>query len=393
VTEGGGVLGKDLGESGAIRNCVITGNTAYLGAGIQLVGSSPVILNNWIEGNVAWEGGGIASWLPQSRSLIANNVITDNEANFGGGIAQHFGASSLIVNNTIYANTALEDGGGVYIREAARPVVANNLIVLNRAGQAGGGWFSCFGSLGSSIRNNYWANTPDDFIACAQAIRINDMSVDPLLADPPAGDFRLSAGSPSIDVGDRLYSSQLEADLDGRKRVRDGDGDAQAILDQGAYEYFGPVDYAPRVVSTVKGRLLEGGEQELADSDDRYVVHASAVDPLLPGRAVLVWLETSFQLAEPRLERLDVRVESRVTAAQITQELSLRKTDGAWVVVDSRPAQTRDTATLLADLPEPDQYVDRDGAVHLRVVLYTGRPTVLFQSYVDQASIGATYAD
>ena len=58
--------------------------------------------------------------------------------------------------------------------------------------------------------------------------------------DPLGGDFRLAAGSPCIDTGDPAFVPAPCADLDGRLRVWDGDGNGSRFVDMGAYEFGSP---------------------------------------------------------------------------------------------------------------------------------------------------------
>jgi hypothetical protein len=71
---------------------------------------------------------------------------------------------------------------------------------------------------------------------------------DPLFADAegPDGDpatwadndYRLTAGSPCIDMGGPAFApSPGEVDLDGHLRIWDGNGDGLARVDMGAYEF------------------------------------------------------------------------------------------------------------------------------------------------------------
>ena len=56
-------------------------------------------------------------------------------------------------------------------------------------------------------------------------------------APTTAGDLRLWTGSPAIDTGDNQYVTPIATDLDGKPRIIDGDGDGDATVDMGAYEY------------------------------------------------------------------------------------------------------------------------------------------------------------
>ncbi|MEZ6243272.1 MAG: GC-type dockerin domain-anchored protein [Phycisphaerales bacterium] len=66
---------------------------------------------------------------------------------------------------------------------------------------------------------------------------------DPMFADAPAGDYRITAGSPAIDAGDsfNVTSLGMTVDLDGNARIVD-DPDAPNLalyepIDMGAYEF------------------------------------------------------------------------------------------------------------------------------------------------------------
>ena len=66
------------------------------------------------------------------------------------------------------------------------------------------------------------------------------LDVNPLFADPAAGDYRLTPGSPVVDKGDPEASGAI-LDLAGKSRVVDGDGNGTAVRDMGAYELPAPV--------------------------------------------------------------------------------------------------------------------------------------------------------
>jgi hypothetical protein len=63
------------------------------------------------------------------------------------------------------------------------------------------------------------------------------INADPMLVNPGAGDFHLSASSPAIDSGDN--SNAASTDADGNSRPQDGSGLGYAMVDLGAYEYTG----------------------------------------------------------------------------------------------------------------------------------------------------------
>jgi hypothetical protein len=59
--------------------------------------------------------------------------------------------------------------------------------------------------------------------------------ISPAAAPTATGNLHLQADSPAIDVGDNTFAA-VAFDLDGKERIKDGDGDGEAIVDMGAYE-------------------------------------------------------------------------------------------------------------------------------------------------------------
>ncbi|MDL1983643.1 MAG: hypothetical protein LWX54_05550 [Deltaproteobacteria bacterium] len=77
-------------------------------------------------------------------------------------------------------------------------------------------------------------NTAGDYFGCSPGT--GDISGNPLFKDSVACDFHITSGSPCIDTGSNTGAPS--DDIDGVSRPQDGDGDATAICDMGAYEYF-----------------------------------------------------------------------------------------------------------------------------------------------------------
>ena len=77
-----------------------------------------------------------------------------------------------------------------------------------------------------------------------------NISADPLFTDPTHGDYHLQLVSPSIDSGYNQAPNLPDKDLDGDPRIVDGDGDGNAIVDMGVYEFLAPSsavrDFIPR---------------------------------------------------------------------------------------------------------------------------------------------------
>ncbi len=165
-----------------IANNRIVGNNT----GIKLYYSPSHVLNNEISGS---EHYGI--YLSYSNSNVRNNIIRDNKSY---GIYVSY-SKPEITNNTIYNNL-----DGIY-SEVSHVVVKNNIISGNK--EAGIRWAEFIGSQESAepvlSYNLLWNNNKD---------RVNvkpaegDVSSDPRFADPGAGDFRLSDGSPAKGAGE-----------------------------------------------------------------------------------------------------------------------------------------------------------------------------------------------
>ncbi len=170
-----------------------------------------------------------------------NCVITDNISDgSGGGIDCEY-ATPVIMNCLIARNAASSWGGGGI---AGTALVYGCTIVENEAPNSSGGGVVGPMDVRSSIA---WANQPNQassYVDIAYsdvqggAPGTGNIDADPLFVDPVAGDYHLQPGSPCIDTADPAYVAPPgEVDLDGQRRVWDGDGDGQARVDMGADEY------------------------------------------------------------------------------------------------------------------------------------------------------------
>jgi parallel beta-helix repeat protein len=150
---------------------------------------------------------------------IENNLIYGNA---GTGIlsdAKHEETDLFVVNNTVVGNG---EDGVVFKRSAAQVRLTNNIVVDN-------GLFGlvCDGAEDPQASNNdLWDNASGNYDDCA--IGIADISANPLLLDPAAGDFHLVFGSPCIDAG--TSTDAPETDFDGIWRPQG------AEVDIGAHE-------------------------------------------------------------------------------------------------------------------------------------------------------------
>jgi hypothetical protein len=273
---GGGILTS--GGTVTVADNVVTGNKCGRGAGIAVMGGvNFVVERNIVEDNVAHGDHGGGLYL-NGKGRASFNVVRRNEIGrtlnygFGGGILVFNPNSNVALDhNVVSENWAATAGGGEFIDDGASATVDHELIVNNEAVERGGAGMYVDG-LGldvtdggsraqisfSTIANNHggkpnagngirmatestisvknciiWGNENADFLIGDPGIRfqmdhsisedavtgVGNATVDPLFADPAAGDYHLrsragrwdpkasqwvfdSASSPAIDFAD-----------------------------------------------------------------------------------------------------------------------------------------------------------------------------------------------
>ncbi len=173
-------------RAASLYGCILTGNTALVGAGADRCG-------------------------------LANCLLTANvAANHGGGAW----ASSLI-NCTVTSNSAINYGAG----GASECNVINSILYYNN-GPSNVNYFSCF--------MGYSCTTPDPGASFGLGHNITSA---PRFVNQAGGNLRLQASSPCINAGINGYPNAAASgsmDLDGNPRIVHG------TVDLGAYEFQGP---------------------------------------------------------------------------------------------------------------------------------------------------------
>lgn len=190
----------------ALLNVVISNNggSSSVGGGGYSRSGHPVFTNVVVHGNVANSG---SAWYNQNNHTTFNNVtIAGNSATSEGAIYLYGG--SLTFNNSIVASNEAVRKPGIYIN-----IVFPSTLDIN---------YSLIQGETTGSVDNLDGTVDPEFLSPVAAGSV----------PTSAGDYRLKATSPCINMGNNaLLPSGISNDLDGRQRITDG------AVDMGAYEF------------------------------------------------------------------------------------------------------------------------------------------------------------
>ncbi|MCK5564908.1 MAG: hypothetical protein KAJ07_06640 [Planctomycetes bacterium] len=254
--DGGAILSN--GENLKIIGCDILNNSASRGGGLHASRNLTSVISNCLfAGNEGFTYGG-AMYLKDNSTELENCVFWDNTSlSSGASIYSHDGNTTL-TNCTVAYNEATNGfAGGIYVYNDVFSV-RNSIIWGNK----------CPSNDDTCQLKNRWSGSIEVSNSCVQDLVIDsenpsNMDIDPLLVDMENGDLHLLPDSDCIDGGDNSVVSDPN-DLDGNERIVDGDGDGEAIVDMGAYEFFNP--------NTVP--VAEAGEDVVLSADENCMTAA-----------------------------------------------------------------------------------------------------------------------
>jgi len=206
-----------------VNRCVFTENEGGVAGGIGCEGSSVSVSNSLFLANRGWPAGGIGNY--RGKLWVANSTFVQNMGTWGGAVVQ-WGQQeppygTTIINSILWGNGLWEPSydrndnqrstdvlDGPEVNDDETDPTENEIVIMF-----------------SNIKGGY----PGD----------HNIAQNPLFEDPQQGNYLLRQGSPCIDAGIGILSS--EADLLGNNRVNDprskDTGMGPPWADIGAYEY------------------------------------------------------------------------------------------------------------------------------------------------------------
>ena len=255
ISHGGGMYNAN-GSNPTVTNCNFSGNTSSRhGGGMSNNHGSPTVTNCTFTNNssVHW-GGGMYNDV-ESHSTVTNCTFSGNISDTGGGGIGNFSSSPTVTNCTFSSNNS-PGGGGMCNNGSSNPTVTNCIL---------------WGDIGGEIVDNYIFTTTVTYSDVQGGWGgTGNIDSDPCFVDADANDWRLLPSSPCVDTGDNNAPNLPATDIAGKPRVADGDGDTNAVVDMGAYEF------RPLLIHNVtQDRLYETIQEAIDDANDDDEIEAA----------------------------------------------------------------------------------------------------------------------
>ncbi len=216
---GGGI--SILNSSPTIANCVLRDNVAADGGALDIMlNAAPLISDCRFEGNRASQEGG-AVYAYRSGPRLERCVFAANEADVSGGALKYLSHVSERIRDCLFvANVSSNLGGAIALENHANPHISFCSFHGNGAARGGGirthnsapsieNCIIAFGVTGEAVSAvgsplptltccDLFGNAGGDWVGflAEQDGQDGNLAVDPLFADPAAGDLGLRADSP-----------------------------------------------------------------------------------------------------------------------------------------------------------------------------------------------------
>ena len=224
-------------KSCVISSCIITGNR---NGGIFLNGGSARVINNVIARNTTYTGGWFVTVgidvVNKCIPFIANNIVVNNTGGAGVRLASTSSDTVMMTNNVIMGNSGW---GIVAFAGHSDTRVLNNIVASNGEGGIVAPPEYQWGRVPFISNNDVWANGASNYGGILKDLTgtQGNISSDPQLKNPKAGDYHLLPLSPCIDAGTNTgVPSWLSSDFEGDPRIAYSKGGWHTV-DIGADEY------------------------------------------------------------------------------------------------------------------------------------------------------------
>ncbi len=221
----GGAIRCDASNSILKRNRFFNNTSGWRGGAVYCCFSWPEIEDSIFVGNRAKVCGG-ALECEDASAVVRNCVFLENESGDSGGAMCAIFGGALVVNCTFHGNACLVAGGaGGAVFGIQADYVLQNCVLWDDHAQVGPEIYITSGVLSVSYCDveGGWPGT-------------GNIDLDPMFADPDAGDLSLLPDSPCIDVGSLDLVSD-DRDLVSNPRILDGNLDRSMQVDMGAFEF------------------------------------------------------------------------------------------------------------------------------------------------------------
>ncbi len=187
--------------SGTATDCDFSDNSGgTYGGGLFCYGSNVIDRCRMTDNRSGLSGAGLLIWgCDGAASTVTNCAIAGNVSGERGAVWVNGSQGDRLVNNTIVSNIGADGAGGILTTDS-NPIIANT--VISQSGSA----ISSTGELQPIRRGNclwgggYWVQD-DGGQWYPVATDSTDVTADPRLSNPTAGDFHLLTGSPCVDRG------------------------------------------------------------------------------------------------------------------------------------------------------------------------------------------------
>ena len=266
--------------------------------------------------------------IDRGKLAVKNCFFTNNAADYGSAIYSPGGPTLWVYNSTFYANVA-DETGAIHAQGAVN--LYNNTFVNNQGANTSSGATSTIW-LGSDtsrydIFNNLIVAENQDVPLCnltesgiTLPMRSNLATDDscsgfgmttyaalklaplPAANGGPTANVAIETGSSAIDVGDVTVCRNPAMDLRdqrGKSRFIDGDGDAVAQCDVGAYEFGAPQASPPMVPELDAPQVSILLSPAAPDGDEGWYRSPVMVEPQASDASPVIELRCALDPAGP----------------------------------------------------------------------------------------------